>query len=1021
MLELHAFGDSLIKAADRDVRPSSPMMFAVLLYLIAHRGRPIPRQQLQELLFEHADRAAAAHSLRQLLYKIKKLDVCLETTPSFVRLAPSQATAAPVTISGSVAVLPGYEPDLPPRFLEWLETFRATLIRQLRATLGVQLEAARARGDVTALANAADSLLSLDPLNEDATLARAEALAFTGQKAEALRLLDTYAAEVGHVSEALRFPVEKLRKRILGRLPSKDSPTVPLIGRERDLEDLLLGYRRSRSGIATLMLLYGEGGIGKTRLLEEFRTVIALEDVVAIHIQCATHDAHRPLGAIIDVVPQLMSKRGALGVAPDTLSLLHRITTPRHHAHEGGPPELVAGTVRQAIDDLFLAVAAETALVITVEDAHWLDEISLLALRDLVGREVSITILATSRAPLSTLLETVQSAHTRTRYLEPLSDDAAKTLMQLLLGSDFDVTALYEQCVSLAGGNPLFLCAISEHLRQSGSAPNTSASIQDLLRQRCLRLTPHALLILRAIAALDAHCTYPRLLRTTQSTVSDCLLALQELSSSRLIIRNQNTIRCAHGSLTHLVRTDTPAAIEMALMARTAQVLEEDGSATAAASVLWACADYWELAGEPDKAAIVLRECSRASSDLGQASFAIDALRRAETLATDRELVLEIVRDAIRVADEASLDVAVHDGLRRLRHIAGHSDVAQLGTVAVIADINARRRSWRSIGRDMASLRQCFRDSSALPIDRLRAARIYLMAAEEELDAESAHSIHLEVQQELLEIRSTTAWQHYLLTYHGTFGDLSEASSIAAEVAHSATGRRKQPYHSLGHVAFVQFRAGAWAQAKEILLRLLEVAAERGPSLTLANHATQLCMMALQMGDYDLAVRCHEKSGHALKSLGQEHSAPHLANAIELALIARDAAEARSHHQRLCSLYGDCFTPNRERIALGHELTFDWLDGSRPTASDLSRAEALFRRGATVFECDTLAIGLSMAYHSAGRTCDANALLLHYLGTQRRERYGLPPFLAAVIAELPAVSEQGDFSHLRPNDHATRC
>ena len=47
MIHLHALGDTLIKVGEKSVRPTSPLMFAALLYLGMERGRRVPRAALQ--------------------------------------------------------------------------------------------------------------------------------------------------------------------------------------------------------------------------------------------------------------------------------------------------------------------------------------------------------------------------------------------------------------------------------------------------------------------------------------------------------------------------------------------------------------------------------------------------------------------------------------------------------------------------------------------------------------------------------------------------------------------------------------------------------------------------------------------------------------------------------------------------------------------------------------------------------------------------------------------------------------
>ena len=81
MIELHTLGDAMIKVGDREIRPTAPMVFAALLYLCVERGRRVPRAALQEMLFPETDERSGAHSLRQLLYKLRKLGLSLTPRP----------------------------------------------------------------------------------------------------------------------------------------------------------------------------------------------------------------------------------------------------------------------------------------------------------------------------------------------------------------------------------------------------------------------------------------------------------------------------------------------------------------------------------------------------------------------------------------------------------------------------------------------------------------------------------------------------------------------------------------------------------------------------------------------------------------------------------------------------------------------------------------------------------------------------------------------------------------------------
>src|SRR5687767_12258053 len=137
MMHLHTLGDSLIKVGEKEIRPTSPLVFAALLYLGMERGRRVPRAALQELLFPNADERSGAHSVRQLLYKLRQLGAPIQADGGSVAIQVEQvrddsATELPVSndqLSGfqklALGFLPDYEPRLSDRYSEWLENKRS--------------------------------------------------------------------------------------------------------------------------------------------------------------------------------------------------------------------------------------------------------------------------------------------------------------------------------------------------------------------------------------------------------------------------------------------------------------------------------------------------------------------------------------------------------------------------------------------------------------------------------------------------------------------------------------------------------------------------------------------------------------------------------------------------------------------------------------------------------------------------------------------------------------------------------
>src|SRR5688572_2330364 len=244
MMHLHTLGDSLIKVGEKEIRPTSPLVFAALLYLGMERGRRVPRAALQELLFPKSDERSGAHSLRQLLYKLRQLGAPLEADAGSVLLPAAcveevgwdRLSDEPGGRAGGI--LPEFKPPSG-EFAAWLDGLRASIAARQRNRLVADLGRARNAGDLVAADRAATALLRIDPLNEEATLARAEALALAGQKHEALRLLEAYSAEVGATSPELRLAPDVLRRRIVDRLSLTERSRTPLIGRQNELTWML--------------------------------------------------------------------------------------------------------------------------------------------------------------------------------------------------------------------------------------------------------------------------------------------------------------------------------------------------------------------------------------------------------------------------------------------------------------------------------------------------------------------------------------------------------------------------------------------------------------------------------------------------------------------------------------------------------------------------------------------------------------------------------------------------------------
>jgi hypothetical protein len=275
---------------------------------------------------------------------------------------------------------------------------------------------------------------------------------------------------------------------------------VPLVGRDRELGTLLDAFERTRvTRSPHMVILVGQAGIGKTRLVAElWHAVEADRDLIAWRQGRSTpYGEGVTFGALADIIK---AEAGILETdTPDRVD--RKIAQAAEYALEGDQSAagwvsahlrllLGAGDQRSMQpgrqEEAFAAwrrflqsLAARRPLVLVVEDLHWADDALLDFLVSLLDRsgspagDVSMLVVATARPEL---LERrpgwAGNGNGRTTsQLEPLSaDDTTRLLGSLLAHHRYPVT-IGSQLATIAGGNPLFAEEYVRMLRDRGLRP----------------------------------------------------------------------------------------------------------------------------------------------------------------------------------------------------------------------------------------------------------------------------------------------------------------------------------------------------------------------------------------------------------------------------------------------------------------------------------------------------------------------------------------------------------------------
>lgn len=294
-------------------------------------------------------------------------------------------------------------------------------------------------------------------------------------------------APLGHLTVRGReSPVEAWRL-LRARPAGPKSKPAGLVGRERETALLHSAAEALRAGKGQLVLLSGDPGIGKTRLLDWLREQLGA-DVSWLEGRCASYGGqplYYPLAEAlrgwvgVDDVSRRAATLQRLGLEPNVLpylaTLLSADDTRSHSGSNGERDEFGAGLVR-AYSSWIAGIGREGPVVLALHDIHWADHGTLEVLRGLLRLldDRPLMIAATSRGTPDArdreFRELAQRGHPERVVdvaLGPLDDREAERLLTQLAPGEVAAEAKRE-VIGLAEGNPLYLEHLLRSLLESG-------------------------------------------------------------------------------------------------------------------------------------------------------------------------------------------------------------------------------------------------------------------------------------------------------------------------------------------------------------------------------------------------------------------------------------------------------------------------------------------------------------------------------------------------------------------------
>jgi class 3 adenylate cyclase/tetratricopeptide (TPR) repeat protein len=267
-----------------------------------------------------------------------------------------------------------------------------------------------------------------------------------------------------------------------------------LVGRERELDLLRQAYRRAVDERSChLFTVLGAAGIGKSRLAQEFLGELG-EGATVVSGRCLSYGEGITYWPLIEILEQLGSEERLIDVLegePEARTIVNTVLNAIGQAEGGASPEEIPWAVRK----LFEALAREQPLVVVFDDLQWAEPTFLDLVEHIAdfSREATILLLCSARPELLDERPGWSGGklNATSILLEPLSDDAAETLIEnLLAGSELEPT-LRARVSAAAEGNPLFVEQMLAMWSEDGAGEaevTVPPTIQALLAARLDRL-----------------------------------------------------------------------------------------------------------------------------------------------------------------------------------------------------------------------------------------------------------------------------------------------------------------------------------------------------------------------------------------------------------------------------------------------------------------------------------------------------------------------------------------------------
>jgi DNA-binding SARP family transcriptional activator len=624
----------LIDPDGQPVDPGSPTTRSLIAYLLINRSRPSDRRRLAFTFWPGTSESAARRNLRQYLHHIRAALAPLDPDGTLLLAEGSSIQFNPqVEISLDVEkflyetrpeasveeiehALSLYTGDLlEDIYDDWCVAERERLRQVWLATLDRYSQILQATGKINEALSVVQAWVNAEAFDETAQRRLMSLYALTGERAKAIQSYHSFARSLVEELDTEPLPeTQSLLQSIQsGQALFETKPAkaiipprqagiprpqsffaLPFIGRQSELETLEEAYKGAAGGAGRLVLVTGEAGIGKTRLLQEY---LALHPHLSgLQSACYELDSMVPFAPLRQalensaLLEQLVNTHSLPSWATTLLPILPELGRQGPYANFSSY-QVDGAALREALVKLIIHLS-ETCqtppMQLILDDLHWADTPTWELLASLTRRVLSTQLLIIGLFRLEdlpaerrSLLRTIQRGDSLcTIELPRLSPVETADLARQLDPREASDSIFFQRLYQETEGNPFFIVETVRALQETGGVhlplPVTSIpnSIQRVIEARLDRLATDSHEALACAAAIGRSFSFPLLQEILGNSSEKIILFIEEWLQRGLVVEGVQGYDFRHDKFRQVAYAGLSRARREFIHGRIANVLE---------------------------------------------------------------------------------------------------------------------------------------------------------------------------------------------------------------------------------------------------------------------------------------------------------------------------------------------------------------------------------------------------------------------------------------------------------------